>query len=316
MNRILLFLFASLLFLACNDGGRYESVPSMKDGGASDFTQTQRSAAPVSEQSFGFDVSQGGDYTVNGMVEAEAADFVAVRTGDSRGAQGPAKNVIVPRKLIRKGSMHCRVNSLDSVRGQLLTILKSVDGYVSSESASSNINQNLSFTLRIPEDNFDGFIFGIEGISKEVLSRNISVNDVTDQYVDIAARLSTKRALHARYTQLLSKAKNVKEVIEVERELAKVLADIESSEVRLKSLGDRASYATLNLSFSIEKEPVTQATFFSDFGDSLSAGWTGAKMAVLLGATLWPLLLFGLMLFFGIRWFLNRRTARQKLKLD
>ena len=299
MNRIFLFLIASFSILACNDAGRYESMPATKD--EADFMAVQ-TAGYATTAIDGFEVTEGGDYTVSTLENLHPPR-----------SQAPSTSTSVARKLIRSGSMHSRVNSLDSARIELLSLLESAEGYISSESASSNYLQNLTFTLRIPEGKFDSFIFGVEGISSEVLSRNINVNDVTDQYVDIAARLSTKRALHTRYTQLLSKAKNVKEVIEVERELAKVLADIESSEARLKSLGDKAAYATLQLSFSTEVEPTAQAGFWSDLGDSLSAGWSGVKMAVLLGATLWPLALFGLALFFGIRWGLKRWKLNRML---
>jgi len=264
-----------------------------------------------------FQVTEGGDYSVasmeadepNFMADQVSPELTAVKTGDLNGTPNASKASSIPRKLIRNGSMHCKVGSIDSARTQLLAILEGYQGYVSSESAHSNYQSEMNYTLRVPEAKFDNFIIAVEGISTEVFSRNINVNDVTDQYVDIAARLSTKRALHKRYTQLLSRAKNVEEVINVERELSKVLADIESSEARLKSLGDRASYATLQLSFSTEVEPIAQAGFFSELGGSFANGWSGVKMAIILGATLWPLLIIGLLLTFGIRWIVNRRKV-------
>ncbi|MFK8056246.1 MAG: DUF4349 domain-containing protein [Saprospiraceae bacterium] len=279
MTRILLFILVSLPFFACSESSHYESPSLTKD--------------------------QAG-YTVAEAIEVEQVNYNDRISANSIEPEAPQKET---RKLIRNGSMHCQVSSIDSSRTQLLALLEGYNGYVSSESASSNYRNDLTYTLRVPEAKFDKFILAVEAISTEVLSRNVNVKDVTEQYVDIAARLSTKRALHARYTQLLSRAKNVEEVINVERELSKVLADIESSEARLKSLGDRASYATLQLSFSIEVEPVVQASFFNDLGDSFVSGWRGVKAAILLGATLWPLLLFGCLCFFGLRWAINRRKA-------
>jgi hypothetical protein len=273
MNRILLFLSLSLTIIACSNADHYEGSTAAKT-----------------------------------MVDSSPALEVEVPRTQEPGA--PSTFEATPRKLIRTGSMHCEVGSLDTAREQLLALLEGYQGYVSSENASSRYRDDLRYTLRVPEAKFDNFVIAVEGISKEVISRNISVTDVTDQYVDIAARLSTKRALHKRYTQLLAKAKNVKEVIEVERELATVLADIESAEARLKSLGNRANYATLDLSFSTEAEPVAQAGFFSELSESFSNGWEGVKIAVLLGATLWPLALFGILLAVGVRWFIRNRSAK------
>jgi len=283
MYRIFILLLSVFVFISCSEAGHFENAPSV-------------------ESTSGFDVTEGGGYTVS------SADFTAVKNADL--SQDPLRSAPL-RKLIRNGSMHCQVGSLDSARTQLLALLEGYRGYVSSENVSSNYSSELTYTMRVPEDTFDNFILAVEAISSKVLSRNINVRDVTDQYVDIAARLSTKRALHKRYTQLLSKAKNVEEVINVERELSKVLADIEASEARLKSLGDQASYATLTLSLSTASEPIAQASFFSDLGDSFSAGWSGVKMAVLIGTALWPLLLVAGILFFGVRWGINRRKQNQ-----
>ena len=283
MNRFLILLLLSFAFLACSENDHY-----LKSG------SLQEEFEPVP--------------SIAGNWEDESVEIEVPRT---RQALAPSEFESTPRKLIRTGSMHCEVGSLDTAREQLLALLEGYQGYVSSENASSRYRDDQSYTLRVPEAKFDNFVIAVEGISMEVISRNISVTDVTDQYVDIAARLSTKRALHKRYTELLSRAKNVKEVIEVERELAKVLADIESSEARLKSLGDRANYATLTLSFSTEVEPSAQAGFFSELGESIEAGWSGMKMAVLLGATLWPLALFALLLVFGLRWFFMKRRAQR-----
>jgi len=273
-----LILFSSIVFISCSEAGTFES------------------ASPSD-----FDVIEGGDYTV------ASADFVGVKTGDRKTT---TTDPSASRKLIRNGSMHCQVGSLDSARTQLLALLEGYKGYVASENASSNYSRELTYTMRVPEDKFDNFILAVESISSEVLSRNLNVRDVTDQYVDIAARLSTKRALHQRYTELLSRAENVEEVINVERELSKVLADIESSEARLKSLSDQASYATLSLSLTTAYEPVAQAGFLSQLGESFAAGWSGVKMAVLVGAALWPLFLRAVLIFFGFRWVINRRKKQ------
>ena len=86
----------------------------------------------------------------------------------------------------------------------------------------------------------------LESIGK-VTSRRVSSEDVTEQYVDIDARLKTMIALRDRLRALLDKADNVKDVLAIEKELGRVQGDIDSMQARLKALKGKVDLASISV---------------------------------------------------------------------
>lgn len=113
-------------------------------------------------------------------------------------------------------------------------------GYLSQKS-------DREITIRVPRARFDEALKKVEA-SGDVVHRDISARDVTDEFVDLDARLRNARAMRDRLQQLLAKAA-VKEALEIEKELGRITGDIESMEGKLKLLSDRISFATITVSF-------------------------------------------------------------------
>jgi hypothetical protein len=88
----------------------------------------------------------------------------------------------------------------------------------------------------------------------DVESRTITASDVTEQLVDLDARLNALRATRDRLRQLLERADEVQDVISVERELGRVQGELESLEGRLELL--RTQVAMSELSLRMTQEPV------------------------------------------------------------
>jgi len=102
-------------------------------------------------------------------------------------------------------------------------------------------------TIRVPRAHFDEALKKVEA-SGDVVHREISAQDVTDEFVDLESRLRNARAMRDRLQQLLSKAA-VKEALEIEKELGRITGDIEVMEGKLKLLRDRIGYSTITVSF-------------------------------------------------------------------
>jgi hypothetical protein len=119
-------------------------------------------------------------------------------------------------------------------------IAREVGGYLSQRS-------DVAITIRVPRARFDDALHRIEA-SGDVLHREVSAEDVTDQYVETETRLRNARAMRDRLEQLLARAA-VKEAIELERELGRVTGEIESMEGKLKVLRDRIAYSTITVTF-------------------------------------------------------------------
>lgn len=100
--------------------------------------------------------------------------------------------------------------------------------------------------IRVPAARFYESVGRIERLG-EVTRRDVSAQDVTEEYLDLEVRLRNARAVRDRLQVLLARATTVKESIEIERELSRINAEIDTAEGRLKYLRDRATFSTITL---------------------------------------------------------------------
>lgn len=110
-----------------------------------------------------------------------------------------------------------------------------------------------AITIRVPVRTFDGALRRIEKLG-DVLNRNVTAQDVTEEFRDIEVRLRNARAVRDRLEQLLAKATKVEESVQVERELERVTGEIERMEGRLKFLADRAAFSTITVTFQPKRQ--------------------------------------------------------------
>jgi hypothetical protein len=105
-----------------------------------------------------------------------------------------------------------------------------------------------AITIRVPVARFDEALRRIEGIG-DMLHRNVSAQDVTEEFLDLEVRLRNARAVRDRLEKLLDKATKVEESVQLERELARVAGELERLEGRIKYLRDRAAFSTITVAF-------------------------------------------------------------------
>lgn len=109
------------------------------------------------------------------------------------------------------------------------------------------LKRDREITIRVPRGRFDITLAAIDKIG-DVLHRDISAQDVTDEFVDTEIRMKNARAMQVRLKVLLDKA-NVKEALEIEKEMRRVTEEIELLEGKLKLLKDKIAYSTITVSF-------------------------------------------------------------------
>jgi hypothetical protein len=211
------------------------------------------------------------------------------------------------RKLIKNGHLRFRTDSFEETQLDIVEAVKLLNGYISNENQSNpgnRISQNL--TIRVPSKNFESLIDRILTNAGSVEERSIYVNDVTAQYTDIAARLKTKKALENRYREILKQAKSVRDILDIERELGNIRADIEATEGRLKMMDNQIDYSTLQVYFY--KEVYKNEGLAYDLGAGFRKGWENLLSFIIGLIHIWPfLLILGLGVFFLIRFKRNRK---------
>ena len=206
----------------------------------------------------------------------------------------------IERKLIKEGRVEFETDNLNTTRKTIFEAVNKYKGYVSydQEYKSPGRNSN-TIMVRVPASNFDNFLNdATQGVEK-FDSKEINVKDVTEEFVDIQARLKTKKELEQRYIELLEDAKNVTEILEIERQAGQLRSEIESIEGRLKYLQDQVSFSTLTMTF-FETVP-NETEFAQKFKNGFSNGLDNLIWFFVLLTNIWPFIVIGLVLVFGIR---------------
>ncbi|MDI6693358.1 MAG: DUF4349 domain-containing protein [Anaerosomatales bacterium] len=169
-------------------------------------------------------------------------------------------------------------------------------------------------TVRVPVDKFEAFVADVSGIGT-VKNQSESAEDVTQQHVDLKARLDNLRAEEKRLREFFAAAKNVNEMLAVERELARVRGEIESLDAQVQYLERQAAMATVTVELT-EPKPVIRPQGESwGFLDAITTGFRGAaatiKILIVLALTLLPLVVLGAALYYLVRGLIRRRRARK-----
>jgi hypothetical protein len=104
-----------------------------------------------------------------------------------------------------------------------------------------------SIKIRIPQKNFQEFLHVAEGQAAEVIQRNITGQDVTEEYVDLGARLKSKRVVEERLTSFMKGARKTEDLLKISADLATVQEEIETIEGKMKFLENQTSLSTINI---------------------------------------------------------------------
>ncbi|MCZ6682560.1 MAG: DUF4349 domain-containing protein [Planctomycetota bacterium] len=115
-----------------------------------------------------------------------------------------------------------------------------------------------SITIRIPVAHYREAVSRMEDLGR-VVARQLDAADVTEEYVDLEARLKNAKAVRERLRALLDRAEDVKAALEVEKELKRVGEEIERLLAKLKLINNRVAYSTILASFErVYRTPPTQ----------------------------------------------------------
>ncbi len=130
---------------------------------------------------------------------------------------------------------------------KLAELAKSHGGYVVNESKTN-------ITFKVPTTKLDEAMTALRRLG-EVTEQNITVNDVTGQYVDLQIRIDNLVRLRTRLQDLLVEGQTVTEVLEVEKELARVTRELEQLEGQMRLLQNQVGYATVHANFEESVSP-------------------------------------------------------------
>lgn len=259
---------------------------------------------------------EGGNYNVaqdqTNMAELrlDKAKVSAVDFKEMEVVSDNTELAVIQKQIIKTAQVRIQVEKVKESKAIINQLVQKADGYLATSNESrDNASYTATFVIRVPAVKFEALLEELleQGIFIE--QNNITVQDVTEEFIDIQTRLKTKRALEARYLELLKQAKNMKDILELEQALQTVREEIESKEGRLKYLTNQVGYSTINLDI-YEQVPYAAAPeigFWSKLFAGAGNGWNILLQLVIGTITLWPLWLI-----LAIAVWLSRRLLQKR----
>lgn len=161
---------------------------------------------------------------------------------------------ISEQKLITRSNLQIETESLTNSQEKMDEFIETYSAYISnSQQQTINNRRFYSYTIKVPADNFSELMLDLESLG-EVEEKQISSQDVTENYIDLQTRKKNLTAQEDKYRQLLDQTETVDEVLKVEKELNRVRTEIERIENQLNYYDSRVELSTIQLRL-FEPEP-------------------------------------------------------------
>lgn len=218
------FIFLLILIAGCSAGSEEKS---------SDMTNSNTAKMDSAE-------SSGG----------EQADLYNSENDKSERTEDSAKTIKVQNQMvIYQADLQLRVKKFDQTVRSLEEKVLKYGGYITESNVSKEGNEELSgsIKIRIPQKNFQAFLHDAERQAADVLYRNITGQDVTEEYVDLESRLKSKRIVEERLITFMKGAVKTEDLLKISADLAAVQEDIETIQGRMKFIENQTSLSTVNI---------------------------------------------------------------------
>ncbi|MEH1097569.1 DUF4349 domain-containing protein [Micromonospora sp. CPCC 205561] len=169
------------------------------------------------------------------------------RTEQGAGAGAPDLRVD-QRSIIYTGTMRVQVENVDEAARSAIAAVTAAGGFVGGDQRrSAAADARAELELRVPAAKFHGVVDELARLGRQQ-RREIRTEDVTEQVVDLDARITTQRARVESARRLLSRATSISDLVSLENELSRREADLASLEAKKERLSDLTSLSTITVS--------------------------------------------------------------------
>ncbi len=178
------------------------------------------------------------------------------------------------RKIIYTADVDIETETYDDGVAVIRSLLDESGGYISSTSQSGSSaegNRRANYTCRIPSQKYRAFLDGLTGAGN-VYSVSEYTDDITLEYIDVEARLSSLEAQRDRLQQLADEAEDIETLLSIETQLSNVQYQLESYTAQMRSYDNQVDYSTVNI-YLREVGKVSEGT---GFGTRIRAAFSGS----------------------------------------
>ncbi len=246
---LILLLAAAILLSACSASGNFAANDSLKSESLTDYmegTPSEKDYSTAPESGMNTDTS-----------------------------------VLADRKIVKTVTLTAETKAFDEATAHIRESVAALGGYIEASNIKGNsiynqsgiVRRTASFTLRIPADKLDEYVADVKG-RVNIVSQRENIDDITDSYFDVDARLNSLKIEEERLLEMLEESNDLEYLIRLNERLAEVRYDIESYTSTIRRYDNMVSYSTVNITL----EEVIDYTVVTDtpktFGERLGIAFT------------------------------------------
>jgi len=176
----------------------------------------------------------------------------------------------VDRKIIRDANLTIEVASTTEAQQRVTSIAETLGGFVVTSEARQRQDSepakrtlDIKLVIRVPSGQFNAALEQIEKLATNLPERNVTGQDVTEEFIDLDARLKTQKALELQFLDIMKQAKKVNDALEVQSQIADVRTEIEKLEGRRRFLESKSSLSTITVNIHTPTPIVVTASGFT-----------------------------------------------------
>jgi hypothetical protein len=225
------------------------------------------------------------------------------------------------RKIIRDADLTLEVGAPAEVQRKITSIAETLGGFVvTSESKQRQIGDakqelEVRLVVRLPATQFGAALDQIRSTASRVVQEKITGNDVTEEFIDLEARIKTQKALESQFLEIMKQAHKVEDALEVQRQIAEVRTEIEKLEGRKRFLENRASLSTITVNLQTPSAIVVNTSGFGRNVREAIADSVDVAIAIVLFLIRFVIVMIPIFLLLILPgWFITRYLVRRARK--
>jgi hypothetical protein len=279
-----------MLFSGCSSGSKSddsamapapEPAAGVSEASIMDKTTSVQfsEAAPAASAEVSSAPEQPAEDSLQGSGNTSAGTDVSGSFGGGIGTIADA-NAGFDRKVIYRANLVMKVDTFASAEEELLNLIHLGGAYVLQFADSHNADEiGATYVIKVPSDGFSSFLEKLQKIKNVKFDREVTGNDVTEEFVDLDSRLKAKQVVEARLISFMDKATKTDDLVRFSDALAQVQQEIEQLKGRIRFLQQNVAFSTINLRLYqatvvkevVEEKKVEEKPGFSErISDALS----------------------------------------------
>jgi hypothetical protein len=279
---LLLLIVAVSIISGCESGANRHVVANQEVPKPN--TEADKQPGQIATKSQAGLAEQDSLRTSNSAMLTAAPQQVSLNQADAATASSQA----IERKIIRDANLTIEVASPVESQRKIFSVAESHGGFVvtseMTQQASddkSKPEMSVNLVVRVPALQFDKAMEEIRAVAIRVIQEKRTGKDVTEEFIDLEARMKNQKALEVQFLEIMKRAGKVEDALEVQRQLADVRTEIERLEGRKRFLENQSSLSTINVTLQTPTQIVNAVGFWYNVKSAFAEGVDVALAIVL-----------------------------------